>query len=79
MPLNPDRLFTLKQAKSLPFVPEFVYSSTLKIFGLEILAMAVTTCKICDKSEDNPVIIAREMMFGKRDEFEYFQCLRCGC
>lgn len=41
--------------------------------------MAVTTCKICDKSEDNPVIIAREMMFGKRDEFEYFQCLHCGC
>ena len=37
------------------------------------------TCKVCQNSEHNKTFIAREMMFGVRDEFEYFECSNCGC
>ena len=30
-------------------------------------------CRICDFSGDSPVYTAREMMYGFRDEFNYFQ------
>jgi 2-polyprenyl-3-methyl-5-hydroxy-6-metoxy-1,4-benzoquinol methylase len=36
-------------------------------------------CRICDNSQANTAYIAREMMFGYRDQFEYFQCSQCGC
>jgi 2-polyprenyl-3-methyl-5-hydroxy-6-metoxy-1,4-benzoquinol methylase len=36
-------------------------------------------CKICNNSEDNRAYQIREMMFGFRDEFIYFECSRCGC
>jgi len=36
-------------------------------------------CKICNTTTDNEPYVAREMMFGFRDEFEYFECPRCGC
>jgi hypothetical protein len=36
-------------------------------------------CKICGNTENNNVVIAREMMFGFRDEFKYFKCSFCGC
>jgi 2-polyprenyl-3-methyl-5-hydroxy-6-metoxy-1,4-benzoquinol methylase len=36
-------------------------------------------CRICGNSTNNKTYIAREMMFGFRDEFEYFQCSKCGC
>lgn len=36
-------------------------------------------CKICQNSKDNNSIYAREMMFGTREEFEYFECSNCGC
>jgi SAM-dependent methyltransferase len=29
--------------------------------------------------EGNKSYVAREMMFGYRDEFEYFECSKCGC
>ncbi len=38
-----------------------------------------TTCRVCGNPADNPCYIAREMMFGFKDEFEYFECSRCGC
>jgi SAM-dependent methyltransferase len=37
------------------------------------------TCKICSNTLNNKIYIAREMMFGLRDEFVYFQCSGCGC
>ena len=37
------------------------------------------TCKICGQPAGGPVFKAREMMFGFRDEFEYFECGNCGC
>ena len=36
-------------------------------------------CRICNEPGDNQVFRVREMMFGTRDTFEYFQCKRCEC
>jgi len=36
-------------------------------------------CKICGNIEGNKVFKIREMMFGFRDEFTYFECSKCGC
>lgn len=37
------------------------------------------TCKICKNIFQNRKYIAREMMLGLREEFEYFECGQCGC
>jgi len=37
------------------------------------------TCRICHNQENNTTYLGREMYFGFRDEFEYFQCSSCGC
>jgi SAM-dependent methyltransferase len=37
------------------------------------------TCKICGRPSGARVFKAREMMFGFRDEFDYFECEHCGC
>jgi len=36
-------------------------------------------CKICQNADGNSSFMAREMMFGLKDEFEYFECRSCGC
>jgi SAM-dependent methyltransferase len=36
-------------------------------------------CRICDSAEVARIVVAREMRFGSRDEFVYFECARCGC
>ncbi|UCG28508.1 MAG: class I SAM-dependent methyltransferase [Bacteroidales bacterium] len=36
-------------------------------------------CKICNNSHENKVYEVKEMMFGFRDIFTYFQCSICGC
>jgi len=36
-------------------------------------------CKICGNQEGNKEFKVKEMMFGLRDEFIYFQCANCGC
>jgi SAM-dependent methyltransferase len=35
-------------------------------------------CKICSNAENNRIHHAREMMFGTRDAFDYFECGKCG-
>jgi len=37
------------------------------------------TCKICGSTDNPSRYTVREMMFGLRDEFEYFQCSPCEC
>jgi SAM-dependent methyltransferase len=37
------------------------------------------TCRICFNRVENSTYQAREMMFGFRERFTYFQCSRCGC
>jgi len=37
------------------------------------------SCRICSSTADHEVFIGREMMFGTREEFEYFQCAECEC
>jgi SAM-dependent methyltransferase len=37
------------------------------------------TCRICQNRENHRTFTAREMMFGLRDEFTYFECPKCGC
>src|SRR3569832_1856689 len=37
------------------------------------------TCRICGTIGNHSTIIGREMMFGTREEFEYFQCGSCDC
>jgi len=36
-------------------------------------------CRICHNEKGNKAFIAREMVFGYRDEFKYFECRNCGC
>src|SRR5262245_9221420 len=36
-------------------------------------------CRICGNAQENRRFTAREMMFGFRDEFQYFECSACGC
>jgi 2-polyprenyl-3-methyl-5-hydroxy-6-metoxy-1,4-benzoquinol methylase len=36
-------------------------------------------CRICNNSKRNKLYHVREMMFGYRDQFSYFQCSNCGC
>jgi len=36
-------------------------------------------CAVCHNREGNTTFIAREMMFGLRDPFEYLECAQCGC
>lgn len=36
-------------------------------------------CQICGNTRDNKLHMAREMMFGLREQFEYLECARCGC
>lgn len=43
------------------------------------MTFAMRTCRICSFSSENAIFIGREMMFGTREEFEYFQCIKCGC
>jgi len=45
--------------------------------NLKILSCMI--CMICHNNEDNQAYTVREMMFGYRDEFVYFQCSNCGC
>lgn len=35
-------------------------------------------CRICENAESNRGFNAREMMFGTRDTFDYFECAQCG-
>lgn len=36
-------------------------------------------CRICGIVDQGKIHVAREMMFGSRDSFSYFECLACGC
>ena len=36
------------------------------------------TCRTCASAENHRAFVAREMMFGSREEFEYFECADCG-
>ncbi len=37
------------------------------------------TCRICSAVGNHPTFVAREMMFGTRETFPYFQCVACSC
>jgi SAM-dependent methyltransferase len=39
----------------------------------------MVSCRVCGNEEKNVSFTAREMMFGFRDEFAYYQCASCGC
>lgn len=36
-------------------------------------------CRVCHNEQNNKSFTAREMMFGMKDSFEYFECSKCGC
>jgi SAM-dependent methyltransferase len=36
-------------------------------------------CGVCGNTEGNAPMLVREMMFGFRHEFDYFECPSCGC
>jgi 2-polyprenyl-3-methyl-5-hydroxy-6-metoxy-1,4-benzoquinol methylase/Fe-S cluster biosynthesis and repair protein YggX len=36
-------------------------------------------CRICDNRDRNKIYKVREMMLGKRDMHNYFECADCGC
>lgn len=39
----------------------------------------MTNCRICQSDQTRALVSAREMMFGRRDTFAYFECSACGC
>ena len=39
----------------------------------------ISKCKICGNEEQNKTYQIKEMMFGYRDIFPYFQCSQCDC
>jgi SAM-dependent methyltransferase len=39
----------------------------------------VLVCQVCMTAAKHQKFTAREMMFGTRDRFEYFECSECGC
>lgn len=41
--------------------------------------LAASTCRVCGASGRFPSHRTREMMYGTREEFEYFECSVCGC
>jgi 2-polyprenyl-3-methyl-5-hydroxy-6-metoxy-1,4-benzoquinol methylase len=41
--------------------------------------MNTKACRICGNAEANKTYIAKEMMFGLKDEFEYLECANCKC
>lgn len=43
------------------------------------MTISLFTCRICGAVGNHPSFVGREMMFGTREEFEYFQCTECGC
>jgi len=47
--------------------------------GQALKAQAMTHCRICGAEGDHPHHRPREMMFGLRETFDYFQCTACGC
>lgn len=36
-------------------------------------------CRICFNTSNNDIYEVKEMMFGYRDKFSYFQCSKCAC
>lgn len=38
-----------------------------------------STCRVCERKDSHPSFRIREMMFGTRAAFTYFQCKSCGC
>jgi len=36
-------------------------------------------CAICKNEKHNRFFIAQELMFGTHQEFDYFECAKCGC
>ncbi len=36
-------------------------------------------CKICGNEENNEIFKVKEMMFGTKEVFDYFECNSCGC
>jgi len=45
----------------------------------EVLLNDFMICKICGNAHDHKTFQVREMMFGYREWFTYFQCSRCAC
>ncbi|MDD2479352.1 MAG: class I SAM-dependent methyltransferase [Victivallaceae bacterium] len=41
--------------------------------------MPTHQCRVCGNEKENRTYEAREMMFGYRDVFHYFQCSKCNC
>jgi SAM-dependent methyltransferase len=36
-------------------------------------------CSVCTNSEQNRILLVREMYLGSKEEFEYLECSACGC
>ncbi len=45
----------------------------------QVETQATYNCRICGNGKGNTPYSVREMMFGLRDRFNYFECGNCGC
>ena len=52
---------------------------TLESAEVEAATVVERGCRVCGSGGPHAVHEAREMMFGLRDRFDYFECADCGC
>ena len=50
-----------------------------KNYKFVIYPFNMYTCRICHNTDGNKTFLAKEMMLGLRESFEYFECQCCGC
>ena len=41
------------------------------------MTTTIRTCRVCETADHHPQHLFREMMFGSREEYEYFECSHC--
>jgi 2-polyprenyl-3-methyl-5-hydroxy-6-metoxy-1,4-benzoquinol methylase len=54
-------------------------ASGLSLPGIESESHRVPHCEICKNTVGNKIHVAREMMLGLRELFQYLECQACGC
>jgi SAM-dependent methyltransferase len=60
-------------------LPNFASVGAPETTGALVGSSSAPCCAVCGNISGNTRLVAREMMFGYRDEFEYFECAACGC
>lgn len=69
----------MKHDMTKPAITNPAITNPEKTAAVPPLAHASFTCRVCGERGHAASYRVREMMFGSRDEFDYFACAACGC